>query len=102
MLLRYPCRCSAAAAGEVGTGARERVLAGEQLLQAVLDQEQPLAYRLGGWRRAFHLLRAADPTEHTIVIRGQQAAPLVDAGEDGFLEDVEHAESGVPERIQVE
>jgi hypothetical protein len=36
------------------------------------------------------------------VIRGRQAVLLVDAGEDGFLEDAEHAESGVPDRIPVE
>jgi hypothetical protein len=33
----------------------------------------------------------------SVVIRGRQAVPLFDAGEDGFLEDVEHAESGVLE-----
>jgi hypothetical protein len=34
------------------------------------------------------------------VICARQAVPLVDAGEDGFLEDVEHAESGVPVKLE--
>ena len=36
----------------------------------------------------------------SVVIRGRQAVPLVDAGEDGFLEDVERAESGVPVKLE--
>jgi hypothetical protein len=34
------------------------------------------------------------------VIRGRQAVPLFDAGEDGFLEGVEHTESGDPVKLE--